>query len=79
MAVVVLARIDWIANEAVTGVAGLASANVVVHVADEARVAAGVLVAASSVDCARINLNAFGLKIKIELGHFYDFCHLLLS
>ena len=79
MAVVVLARIDRGANEAVTGVASLASANVVVHVADEGRVAVGVLVATSSIDGAWINLNAFGLKIIIELGHFYDFYHLPLS
>jgi hypothetical protein len=67
VAVVVLARIDWGANEAITGVASLASANVVVHVADEARVAAGVFVATSFVDGARVDLNAFGLKIIIEL------------
>ena len=79
MAVVVLARIDRGANKTVTGVASLASANVVVHVADESRVAVRVLVATSSVDGAWINLNAFGLKIIIEFGHFYDFYHLLLS
>jgi hypothetical protein len=67
VAVVVLARIDWGANEAVTGVASLASANVIVHVPDEARVAAGVFVATSFVDGARVDLNAFGLKIIIEL------------
>jgi len=67
VAVVVLARIDWVANEAVTSVASLASADVVVNVADEARVAAGVLVAASSVDCARINLNAFCSFLNVSI------------
>ena len=36
VAVVVLARINWGANEAITGVASLTLANVIVNVADEA-------------------------------------------
>ena len=36
VAVVVLARINWGANEAITGVASLALANVIVNVADKA-------------------------------------------